>query len=55
MVQQEEETHKARLDAIRKDLEFRDTQPTLTAAEFDVAVDIMLAEKRLAWLGKDKV
>jgi antitoxin ParD1/3/4 len=53
LVEREEDTHAAHLEAIRKDLEWRIRQPTMSEDEMDAAIDTMMAEKWLARLGTD--
>jgi antitoxin ParD1/3/4 len=52
LVEREEQTHAARLEAIRRDLEMRAREPALSAEELDAKVDVMLAERRAVWLDK---
>ena len=46
LVQNEEETRQARLEAIRQDLEERPRGPRISAEEMREYIDTMLAEKR---------
>ncbi len=52
LVEREEESYRARLDAIRIDLERRMQEPTLSAKDMDCMLDELLSKKRQAWLGK---
>lgn len=53
LVKREEEEHRARLDAIRADLERRLREPVLSADEMDGELEHLMSRKRRAWLGNE--
>jgi len=53
LVEREEESYRAHLDAIRIDLERRVQEPTLSTEEMDHKLDELMSRKRQAWFGKE--
>ena len=53
LVEREEESHRAHLDAIRIDLERRVQEPTLSGEEMDCKLDELMSRKRQAWFGNE--
>ncbi len=53
LVEREEDSHRAHLDAIRMDIEHRVQEPLLSAEEMDSGLEQLMSRKRQAWLGKE--